>query len=44
MTLCRSAEEVRAAARADHDGPLDQDQADDVAIILTPAQARDPAA
>ena len=38
MTVCKTVEEVRAAAQADHDGPLTQDQADDVAIILAPHQ------
>ena len=42
--ICRTAEEVRGAALAGHDGPLNQDQADLVAAILAPAQARDPAA
>jgi hypothetical protein len=38
MTLCRSAEEVRAAALADakDDEPLTQDQADLVAAIRAP--------
>ena len=44
MTTCKTVEEVRAAALADHDGPLTQDQSDLVAAILAPAQARDPAA
>ena len=38
MTVCRTVEEVRAAALADHDGPLDQDAADLVAAILAPHQ------
>ena len=36
MTTCHSAEEVRAAALADHDGPLTQDQSDLVAAIRAP--------
>jgi hypothetical protein len=36
---CRTLEEVRAAALADHDGPLTQDQADLVAAILAPHTA-----
>ena len=36
--ICRTAEEVRAAAQADHDGPLTQDQADSAAAILAPHQ------
>jgi hypothetical protein len=36
MVTCRSAEEVRAAAAADHDGPMTQDQADLTAAILAP--------
>lgn len=39
MTTCNSLDEVRAAALADHDGPLTQDQADLVAAILAPSQA-----
>ena len=31
---CRSVEEVRDAALADHDGPATQDQADQFALIL----------
>ena len=42
--ICRTLNEVRAAAVADHDGPLTQDQADLAAAILAPHQARDPAA
>lgn len=34
--ICRTLAEVRAAALADHDGPLTQDQADLVAAILAP--------
>lgn len=34
--ICRTLEEVRAAAVADHDGPLTQDQADLVAAVLAP--------
>ena len=44
MTVCRTAEEVRAAALADHDGPMDQDQADQVAAILAPHQDKPAAA
>ena len=50
MTTCRSAEEAFAAGQADADAdpPLDQDQADDVAVILAPSrtgkQAADEAA
>ena len=46
MTICRSAEEVRAAALADakDDPPLTQDQADHVAAILQPHQDRTAAA
>lgn len=40
MTLCRTLDQVRAAATADHDGPLTQDQADLVAAILAPHQAQ----
>jgi len=36
--ICRTADEIRAAALADHDGPMSQDQADQVAIILAPHQ------
>jgi len=36
--ICRTANEVRAGALADHDGPMNQDQADQVAIILAPHQ------
>jgi hypothetical protein len=36
--ICRTLAEVRAAAAADHDGPLTQDQADLVAAILAPHQ------
>jgi len=38
MTICKTVDEVRAAAQADHDGPMNQDQADQVAIILAPHQ------
>ena len=31
MTICRTVEEVRAAAHAEHDGPLTQEQADLIA-------------
>ena len=44
MTTCHSVEEVRAAAQADHDGPLTQDQADLVAAILAPHQGKQTAA
>ncbi len=44
MTTCYSAEEVRAAALADHDGPMDQDTADAVALILAPHQDKPAAA
>ena len=46
MTVCRTLEEVRAAALADAQGdpPLTQDQADDVAAILQPYQDRGAAA
>jgi hypothetical protein len=40
--ICRTLAEIRAAARAEHDGPLTQDQADLVAAIL--ATAPQPAA
>lgn len=36
MPLCRTIADVQAAALADHDGPLTQDQADAVAVILAP--------
>ena len=36
MTTCRTVEEVRAAAAADHDGPMTQNQADLTAAILAP--------
>jgi hypothetical protein len=39
MTICRSVEEVRAAAAARDDPPLSQDEADLTAAILAPAQA-----
>jgi hypothetical protein len=32
--ICRTVDEVRAAAVADHDAPMDQNQADLVAAIL----------
>lgn len=35
--ICRTLAEVRAAALADHDGPLTQAQADLVAAILATA-------
>lgn len=38
MTVCRTVEEVRAAALEEHDGPLTQEQADQVAAILAPAR------
>jgi len=38
MTVCRTVDEVRAAALADHDGPMDQNVADLVAAILAPHQ------
>ena len=41
---CRTVDEVRAAAQADHDGPMDQDQADQVAAILAPYQDKGAAA
>ena len=41
MTICRTVEEVRAAAHAEHDGPLTQEQADLIAAIL--ATHRQPA-
>ncbi len=44
MVTCHSVEEVRAAALADHDGPLDQDTADAVALILAPHQDKRTAA
>jgi hypothetical protein len=42
--ICRTADKVRAAALASHDGPLTQDQADLVAAILTPHQPQGAAA
>ena len=36
--ICRTLDEVRAAAAGDHDGPLDQKQSDLVAAILAPVQ------
>jgi hypothetical protein len=39
MTTCRSLDEIHAAALAEHDGPLTQDQADLVAAILAPHMA-----
>ena len=44
MNACRTIEEIRAAARADHDGPMTQDQADDAAAILAPHQDKGAAA
>jgi hypothetical protein len=46
MTTCRTPEEALAAgqADADQDPPLDQDQADLVAVILAPSQAAEQAA
>lgn len=44
MTACRTIEEVREAARAEHDGPLTQEQADLVAAILATRKAADEAA
>ena len=41
---CRTVDEIRAAAAADHDGPMDQDQADHTAAILAPHQDRSAAA
>ena len=40
MTVCRSVDDAFAAgqADADDDPPLDQDQADDIAVILAPTQ------
>jgi len=38
VTVCRTVDEVRAAALADHDGPMNQNVADEVAIILAPHQ------
>lgn len=35
---CRTVDEIRAAAAADHDGPATQDQADLFAVILAPHQ------
>ena len=45
MTTCRTPEEALAAgqADADQDPPLDQDQADLVAVILAPSQAAEAA-
>ena len=42
--ICRTQEEVRAAAQADHDEPLDQSQSDLVAAILQTVQAQGDAA
>lgn len=42
--ICRSVEEVRAAALAGHDGPMDQNQSDLVAAILAPHQDKAAAA
>lgn len=46
MTACRTVEEVRAAALADaeDDAPLTQEQADRVAVILTPHRSQEQAA
>ena len=43
MTQCRTLDEVREAARQEHDGPLTQDQADVTAAILAPHQQQDAA-
>jgi len=42
MTICRTLDEVRAAALADHDGPLTQDAADLIAAILAPYAQAEP--
>jgi excisionase family DNA binding protein len=39
MTICRTLADIDAAALADHDGPLTQDQADLVAAILWACRA-----
>lgn len=46
MTTCRTPEEVIAAGLADGDAdpPLDQDQADEVAVILAPGRPQEEAA
>ena len=44
MTDCRTVDEIRAAAEAEHDGPMDQQQSDDTAAILAPHQDRSAAA
>jgi hypothetical protein len=46
VTTCRTPEEAFAAGQADADAdpPLDQDQADLVAVILAPSQAAEQAA
>jgi len=46
VTTCRTTDEALAAGQADAetDPPLDQDQADEVAVILAPTQAADEAA
>ena len=38
MTVCRTLDEVRAAAAADHDGPMSQDTADLAAAIMAATQ------
>jgi hypothetical protein len=45
VTTCRTPEEALAAGQADAetDPPLDQDQADLVAVILAPSQAAEAA-
>jgi hypothetical protein len=46
VTTCRTPDEAFAAGQADADAdpPLDQDQADLVAVILAPSQAAEEAA
>lgn len=44
MSTCYTLEEVRAAAHADHDGPMDQATADQVALILSQHQDKTAAA
>lgn len=44
MTVCRTLEEVRAAALEEHDGPLTQEQADLIAAILAPHRSQEQAA